>query len=496
MNEKYHADRYESPLTQRYASQEMSHLFSDSTKYSMWRHMWYTLAVTQQQLGIAISNDQLDELRNNRTNLNLDRAQYYEQRYHHDVVAHLHAYGEQCPIARPIIHLGATSCLVTDNAEQIVIHNALKLIHQRLQTLIQQLAAQADRYKDLMCLSFTHFQPAQPTTVGKRMCLWLHDFYIDIQELNHRIEHYALLGIKGATGTQASFLELFNGNHEKVQELESRFIRALGFTHTVPIAGQTYTRKFDVHLLDLLKHIALSAHKMATDIRLLAHLQELEEPFGKHQVGSSAMPYKRNPMKSERICSLARYVISLSENPSYTAATQWFERTLDDSANRRLCIPEAFLATDAILLLAHDIIKNLIVNEHVVTHRLHQELPFMLSEQILIAATRKGADRQVVHEQIRLHSHEVSTALKLRTTDNNLLDRIAEDPLIPLDRQELITIMQSKLLAGRAPQQVTEFLEKTVAPLCNHHNDYDLFSLRNMYGNYQQKNTSCHATNL
>lgn len=489
-------DSYESPLTQRYASKEMSLLFSDTTKYSMWRHMWYTLAATQQTLGIAITDEQLEELKKNRTNLNLDRAHYYEQQYHHDVVAHLHAYAEQCPQARPIMHIGATSCLITDNTEQIIMHDALQLIEYRLHAVIEQLAAHAEQYKNLMCVSFTHFQPAQPTTVGKRMCLWLHDLYLDAQSIKKYMSQWALLGIKGATGTQASFLELFQGDHAKVQELEQRFIHALGFTQAVPISGQTYTRKFDVYLLDLLKHIAISTHKMATDIRLLAHLQEVEEPFGRHQVGSSAMPYKRNPIKSERICSLARFIISLAENPAYTAATQWCERTLDDSANRRLCIAEAFLATDALLLLAHDIIENLIINEQIITHRLQQELPFMITEQILIAATAKGADRQIIHEQLRQHSHEVSTALKLRITDNNLLDRIANDPLIPLDREELNTIMNSHLLSGRASGQVTDFLQQHINPLLIIRPSCDLFSLRNMYGNYQQKNTSGRTINL
>lgn len=494
MNE--HKDRYESPLTKRYASKEMSLLFSDTTKYSMWRHMWYTLATVQQELGIAITHEQLEELKKNRTNLNLDRAHYYEQLYHHDVVAHLHAYAEQCPNARPIMHIGATSCLITDNAEHIIMRDALKLIAYRLHAVIQQLAAQAERYKEVMCVSFTHFQPAQPTTVGKRMCLWLHDLYLDVITINHYLSCWPLLGIKGATGTQASFLELFQGNHAQVQELENRFVRALGFAHVVPIAGQTYTRKYDVYVLDLLKHIAISAHKMATDIRLLAHLQEVEEPFGKQQVGSSAMPYKRNPIKSERICSLARFVISLAENPAYTAATQWFERTLDDSANRRLCIAEAFLATDALLLLAHDSMKDLIVNEQVIEHRLQQELPFMITEQILIAATAKGTDRQIIHEQLRHHSHEVTAALKLRVTDNTLLDRIAEDPLIPLDREELNTIMHSAALSGRSSQQVTDFLAQYIAPLQATPPDCNLFSLRNMYGNYQQKDTSYRTTNL
>lgn len=484
-------DHYQSPLTKRYASHEMSMLFSDTTKYSTWRHIWYTLAATQQQMGIAITDQQLEELKTHRTNLNLDRADYYEKLYHHDVVAHLHAYGEQCPHARSILHLGATSCLITDNAEQLVMYDAFLLIQHRLHNLIEQLAHQAKQYKDLMCLSFTHFQPAQPTTVGKRISLWLHDFYLDLQQLNNQLHNCMLLGIKGATGTQASFLELFNGDHEKVEQLEQLFVHKLGFDKAVPIAGQTYTRKYDVHIIDTLKNIALSAHKMATDIRLLAHLQEIEEPFGKQQVGSSAMPYKRNPIKSERICSLARYVITLAENPNYTAATQWLERSLDDSANRRLCIPEAFLATDALLILAHDIIKNLVVNEPVITHRLHQELPFMLSEQILIAATNKGADRQTIHEQIRLHSRTVISARKTNITCNDLLELIAHDPLIPLDQQELTKLMQSSSLSGRASHQVTAFLDTIIFPLLKNFSPatHYSFSLRNSYEHRPQKNS-------
>ncbi len=456
---------YQSPLSIRYASKAMSALHSAQTKHATWRRVWTELARAQMQLGVSITQEQVDQLEQHIHTIDFATAAKYEKQFRHDVMAHVHTYGDQCPKARAIIHLGATSCLITDNADNIIIRDSLKLIQQQLITLIRQLADLADIYKNLPCLAYTHFQPAQPTTVGKRFSLWLQDIVFDLQELEHQLNNWHALGIKGATGTQASFLQLFDGDHKKVQQLENVIIKRLGFSKVVGVSGQTYTRKQDMQILNVLAGIATSAHKMATDLRLLANMKEVEEPSEDHQIGSSAMPYKRNPMRSERICSLARYIMSLSQNPMYTAATQWFERTLDDSANRRLCIAESFLATDSILQLLINVTNGLVVYPNTIKHHLNQELPFMATEHILMACVQKGADRQTMHELIRQHSLEVGNAIKQHAASNNLLERIAQDPLIPLDKVELAHNMKPQNFIGRAPQQVTEFLATIVALL-------------------------------
>ena len=457
--------RYQSPLGQRYASKQMNTIFSAQTKHTTWRRLWVELAQAEKELGLPITQEQIDELKAHMHDIDFAAAEQYERKLRHDVMAHIHAYGDQCPQARAIIHLGATSCLITDNADLIIMRDALKLIEQKLVTVIRQLATHADRYKSLPCLSFTHMQPAQPTTVGKRFCMWLQDFLLDLEELNHRVERLRFLGIKGATGTQASFLQLFDGDHEKVIKLEQLIAQRLGFNKLFSVSGQTYTRKQDAQILDLLAGIATSAHKMSTDLRLLAYMKEIEEPFEHHQVGSSAMPYKRNPMRNERICSLARYVMSLSENPKYTAATQWFERTLDDSANRRLCIPEAFLATDGILNLLINITHSMVVYPKVIEKNLQQELPFMATENILMACVKKGADRQAIHEILRQHSIEVGRAIKEDGAANDLLQRLAADPAIPCDETELNKLVNAEQFIGRAPEQVEGFLAGEVWPV-------------------------------
>jgi len=457
--------QYESPLGKRYASATMSALFSDQHKFSTWRSIWYTLASIERDLGIDISQEQLDELKQHMHSIDFAKAHAYEQQFQHDVMAHVHTYADACPKARPIIHLGATSCLVTDNADLLIYKQALEVIKEKMLACIMALAKRADAYKDMPCLAFTHLQIAQPTTVGKRICLWLQDLLFDYQELCYRQTQLHALGAKGATGTQASFLALFDGDHAKVQALDRAFCKALGFERVMPISGQTYTRKQDAHLLQVLSGIATSVHKMATDLRLLAFMHEIEEPFGDKQIGSSAMPYKRNPMRSERICSLARYVMSLAQNPTYTAATQWFERTLDDSANRRLCIPEAFLAIDGTLDLVLGITNGLQVNEAVIKQNYKKALPFLATETILMACVKKGADRQAVHERLRQHSFAASNALKEGADTNDLMERIAQDDAIPMDRSALDELLANTPMSGRAAEQVTAFLHEHIAPL-------------------------------
>ena len=458
---------YQSPFTQRYASDEMSYNFSLKKRFSAWREVWVALAKTEMELGLSVvTQNQIDELSAQVENIDFTLAEKYEKSLKHDVMAHIHAYGDQCPNAKPIIHLGATSCLITDNADLIIIREALKLVERKVILLMDCMAKLADANKDVACLSWTHFQSAQPTTVGKRVALWLQDFLMDLQDLQYRIDNLHFLGAKGATGTQASFLELFEGDHDKVRALDSKIAAYFGFKNTFALSGQTYSRKQDVLVLDALKNIAVSAHKMCTDLRLLAHLQELEESFGKDQVGSSAMPYKRNPIHSERVCSLARYVISLSENPSYTASTQWLERSLDDSANRRLSIPEAFLATDAILELLLGIMKGIKVNGGVIKRSLEKELPFMATENILMECVKRGGNRQAIHEILRKHSVETAKEIK-EGGENNLLERLIIDENIPLDRQELTEIVTCGHFTGRASEQVSEFLEQSIYPVTN-----------------------------
>jgi adenylosuccinate lyase len=456
---------YESPLSHRYASKEISFLFSPRFKYLTWRRLWLALAKAEQQLGLPITDKQIRELETHLEELDLDRVEELEKKMHHDVMAHIHAYAELCPAAKPIIHLGATSSFVTDNGDLIQFREALRLIASKLKKVIRQLADFASKYATLATLGYTHFQPAQPTTVGKRACLWIQDFLIDFHELDHRLHKFRFLGVKGATGTQASFLALLGNDARKVKRLEELVAREMDFENSFTISGQTYPRKYDMQLLSLLSGIAASSHKFATDIRLLAHLQEVEEAFGKAQVGSSAMPYKRNPILSERICGLARFLISLAENPAYTAATQWLERSLDDSSNRRLCIPEAFLAADGILNLLIEVTAGLVVHPKIIERHLLQELPFLATENILMEAVKKGKDRQLLHEALRKHSHEAARRMKEEGSPNHLLEILARDPFFGLSYDELMRLIDVEQFIGLAREQVEEFLAAEVAPI-------------------------------
>lgn len=457
------ADFYENPLISRYASVEMSRLWGRQRRHGLWRRLWLWLAEAQAELGLPISQQQLEELRAHLDDIDFEKASEYERRLRHDVMAHIRALADQCPKAAPIIHLGATSCYVTDNADLLLIREALELVAKRLAVVIDRLGRFARQYRQLACLAFTHFQPAQPTTVGKRACLWAYDFILDLEELEHRLGSLKALGVKGTTGTQASFLALFHGDHQKVCQLEQRVCQKMGFSGAYPVTGQTYPRKVDFQLLALLSGIAQSAHKMATDLRLLAHCKEIEEPFESEQVGSSAMAYKRNPMRCERICSLARFVMSLETSPAATHSIQWLERTLDDSANRRLVIPQAFLAVDAILLLCQNVIEGLVVYPEVMRRHLEEELPFMATENILMAAVAAGGDRQQLHERIRQHSQAAAAEVKQHGRPNDLLARLAADPAFAgLDLQKLV---DPSAFVGRAPEQVDEFLAQYVEPI-------------------------------
>lgn len=456
-------DVYQSPFSARYASPEMLHLFSPQFRHQTWRHLWVALAQAEHELGLPVSSQQIEELKQHTAAIDFERVAVLEQELQHDVMAHVLAYGEQCPLAKPIIHLGATSCYVTDNGDLIQMQQGLSLLQGKLKKVIHQLANFAQTYANMPCLGFTHFQPASLTTVGKRACLWLQDLLIDFHELKSRRQGLRFLGVKGATGTQASFLELFNQQHEKVEALDKRVAELMGFSDVYIISGQTYTRKQDMLILQALSGIAVSAHKFATDLRLLAHLKEIEEPFSDKQIGSSAMPYKRNPIYAERVCALARFLLSLGENPSYTAATQWLERTLDDSANRRLCVSEAFLACDAILNLLIKLTSNLVVYPQMIAKNIREELPFLALENILMACTRKGGDRQVLHERLRQHSQAAASQIKEQGKENDLLERIVNDEMINLTAEELDSILDLKLFVGRAPDQVVEFINKEVA---------------------------------
>lgn len=456
--ERPSGETYESPLTARYSSEEMGRVFSPHHKHATWRMLWVALAEAERELGLDISEEQIEEMRRHIHTIDFEKASKYEEEFHHDVMAHIHTFGDQCPSAKPIIHLGATSCYVTDNTELIQFKKGLALLREKLVKTIEQLSAFAREYADTATLSYTHFQAAQPTTVGKRACIWIQDLKMDLEELDYRIETLRFLGTKGTTGTQASFLTLFNGDHDKVKELDRIICEKMGFSKLFPISGQTYTRKVDSSILNCLAGIAVSLHKFATDLRLLSHLKEIDEPFGKSQVGSSAMPYKRNPIYTERICSLARFLISLTQNPHYTAATQWLERSLDDSANRRISISEAFLTCDAILNLSTRITKNLIVNPKVIERHLKAELPFMMTETLLMECVKRGGDRQELHEKIRQHSQAAGMRVKEQDGHNDMLERIAEDPLFPLGLTEIKEIIERTNVVGRAPQQVEEFL--------------------------------------
>lgn len=470
-------DVYQSPLGLRYASQEMTHLFSNQHRHSTWRRLWIALAEAQKDLGLNISAEQIRELKEHVDNIDFEKVACYEKEFRHDVMAHIHAYGDLCPQARPIIHLGATSCLITDNSDLIIYRDALIILRNKLLSVLSLLSSAAQKYKDLPTLSYTHFQTAQPTTVGKRISLWLQDFLLDFHDLQHRLEKLRPLGIRGATGTQASFLSLFEGDHQKVKDLETLVCERFQLNLPFAVSGQTYTRKQDAQILETLSSIATSAHKMCSDFRLLAHLKEMEEPFAKSQVGSSAMPYKRNPMQSERICSLARFVLSLSENPKYTAATQWLERSLDDSANRRLCMPEAFLTCDSILQLLIHLSGNFVVHPKVIENNLNRELPFLATENILCASVKKGKDRQSIHERIRQQCIESSQRMKEEGKDNDLVQRMTQDDTIPFDEQELAALMLPKNFIGRAPEQVEEFICKEVSPLLKKFSSVDIAKL-------------------
>ena len=464
-------DTYESPLNSRYASKEMQYIFSPDKKFSTWRKLWIALAESEQELGLGITDEQIAEMKEHIYDINYDVAKAREKEVRHDVMSHVYAYGVQCPKAKPIIHLGATSCYVGDNTDIIIMTEAMQLIKKELVCLIGELAKFADKYKDLPCLAFTHFQPAQPTTVGKRATLWLQDLMMDLEDIDYQLSKAKLLGCKGTTGTQASFLELFDGDHEKCRELDRKIAAKMGYDSTFPVSGQTYPRKLDSQMLNVLSSIAQSAYKFSNDIRLLQHLKQIEEPFEKSQIGSSAMAYKRNPMRSERIGSLARYVIVDALNPAITASTQWFERTLDDSANKRISVPEAFLATDAILSLYINVVDGLVVYDKVITKQFMAEIPFMATENIMMDAVKKGGDRQELHEKIRQYSMEAGRTVKVEGKDNNLAELIAADESFGLTLDEINAVMKPENFVGRSPEQVTDFLNEYVYPALEKNKD-------------------------
>ena len=464
-------DRYVSPLSERYASKEMQYIFSPDMKFRTWRKLWIALAETEMELGLSqngkpvITKEQIDELKAHADDINYDVAKAREKEVRHDVMSHVYAYGQQCPKAAGIIHLGATSCYVGDNTDVIVMTEALKLVRKKLINVMKELADFADKYKAQPTLAFTHFQPAQPTTVGKRATLWLQEFYLDLEDLDHVLSTMKLLGSKGTTGTQASFLELFNGDQETIDKIDPMIAAKMGFKECYPVSGQTYSRKVDTRVANVLAGIAASAHKMSNDIRLLQHLKEVEEPFEKSQIGSSAMAYKRNPMRSERIASLSRYVMIDALNPAITSATQWFERTLDDSANKRLSIPEGFLAIDGILDLCLNVVDGLVVYPKVIEKRLMSELPFMATENIMMDAVKNGGNRQELHERIRELSMEAGKNVKVEGKDNNLLELIAADPAFNMSLDELKACMEPSRYVGRSKEQVEAFLANVIKPI-------------------------------
>jgi len=454
---------YENPLITRYASKEMARLLSTEHRIKLWRELWIVLAETQKELGLPISDAQIDQLKAFRSTLNLEVANGYERKLRHDVMAQVHAYGDQCPDAMPIIHLGATSCYVTDNSDLMIFRDAMKMVRQRLLSCLQAMAGFAKQHAGLPCLAYTHLQPAQPTTVGKRMTLWMYDLVLDLAEIDHRLSSLLARSAKGTTGTQASFLQLFDGDHEKVRELERRIAQKIGFPGAYAVTGQTYTRKIDAYLTDTLSGVATSIHKIATDLRILAHRKEIEEPFETNQIGSSAMAYKRNPMRSERMCSLARFAMSLQSSPVMTAATQWMERTLDDSANRRLVMPQAFLAIDACLILLENVSQGLVVYPKTIERNLREELPFMATESLLMAGVAAGGDRQHLHEVIRVHSQAAALRVKQEGMPNDLLDRLAGDPAFA--NISVTDVMAPEQYTGRAERQVHEFLTEVIEPI-------------------------------
>ena len=470
-------DSYSSPLSERYASKDMQYIFSQDKKFSTWRRLWIALAETEMELGLSqngkpvITQDMIDEMKSHIDDINYDVAKAREAQVRHDVMSHVYAYGQQCPKAAGIIHLGATSCYVGDNTDIIIMRDALTLIRKKLVNVIAELAAFAQKNKDVPTLAFTHFQPAQPTTVGKRATLWMNEFVMDLEDLNYILGSLKLLGSKGTTGTQASFLELFDGDNETIDKIDPMIAKKMGFEQCYPVSGQTYSRKVDTRVCNILAGIAASAHKMSNDIRLLQHLKEIEEPFEKSQIGSSAMAYKRNPMRSERIASLSRYVMIDALNPAITSATQWFERTLDDSANKRLSIAEGFLATDGVLDLCLNVVDGLVVYDKVITKRLMSELPFMATENIMMDAVKLGGNRQELHEKIRELSMEAGKNVKVEGKDNNLLELIANSDDFPMGLEELEACMDPAKYVGRSPRQVEVYLRDVIQPILDANKD-------------------------
>ncbi len=464
-------NRYTSPLTGRYASKEMQYIFSQDNKFRTWRKLWIALAETEHELGLNITKEQIDELKAHQNEINYEVAEAREKEVRHDVMSHVYAYGVQCPNAKGIIHLGATSCYVGDNTDIIIMREGLELVHKKLVNVINELSKFAMKYKDMPTLAYTHFQPAQPTTVGKRATLWLNELVLDLEDLEYVLGSLKLLGSKGTTGTQASFLELFDGDHAKCRQLDQMIAEKMGFTSCYPVSGQTYSRKVDFRVLSVLAGIAQSAHKFTNDIRMLQHMKEVEEPFEKHQIGSSAMAYKRNPMRSERIASLADYVISDLMNPMLVSSTQWFERTLDDSANKRLSVPEGFLAIDGILDLYLNVVDGLVVYPKVIRKHLMAELPFMATENIMMDAVKAGGDRQELHEKIRQLSMQAGKMVKEEGKDNNLLELIAADPSFHLSLEDLEASMQPERYVGRAPKQTEEFITEVINPILEKNKD-------------------------
>lgn len=456
---------YTSPLSERYPSKEMKYLFSPEMKFRTWRRLWIALAEAEQELGLDITGAQLEELRAHKDDINFEAAKEREKEVRHDVMSHVYAYGLQCPKAKGIIHLGATSCYVGDNTDLIIMTEGLKLIRRKIINVLSALSEFADKYKNLPTLAYTHFQPAQPTTVGKRACLWMNELVLDLEDIDHVLGTMKLLGSKGTTGTQASFLELFAGDHEKCKKLDQIIADKMGFASCYPVSGQTYSRKVDSRVLSVLSGVAQSAHKFSNDIRLLQNLKEIEEPFEKHQIGSSAMAYKRNPMRSERMASLANYVMSTAMNPAITASTQWFERTLDDSANKRISVSEAFLAADSILELYLNVASGLVVYPKVINAHLMAELPFMATENIMMDAVKAGGDRQELHEKIRTHSMAAGKIVKEEGKANDLLDRIAADPAFNISKEALQKVMKPENYVGRAAEQTEEFLNGVIKPI-------------------------------
>lgn len=467
-------DSYISPLSTRYASAEMQHIFSENFKFRTWRRLWIALAKAEKELGLDITDEQIAELEANKDNIDYEVAQEREKLVRHDVMSHVYAYGKQCPKAEAIIHLGATSCYVGDNTDVIILKEATKIILKKCAQVLKNLSAFANEYKSLPCLGYTHLQPAQLTTVGKRATLWMYELSQDIENLEFQLSNLKLLGSKGTTGTQASFMELFDGDEEKIKKLEKLIADDMGFDGCVAVSGQTYSRKVDAYFLSALSGVAQSAYKFANDLRILQSFEEMEEPFEKNQIGSSAMPYKRNPMRSERICALARYVIIDSLNPAITAGTQWFERTLDDSANKRISVAEAFLAVDAILNIYINVTSNLVVYDKVVTRRVMEKLPFMATENIMMESVRRGGNRQELHEALRVHSHAAAAKVKLEGGVNDLIDRIANDDTFPLTKEEIEKQLDPSAYTGRSASQVDEFLKDIISPILSRYNGEEI----------------------